>query len=69
MSITKKEAEEIQLLQDYREVYKREKVLGGIISYEKLVKKQKLEIVLIIKTTELPDELFVNGIRYKEEVD
>ena len=61
MVINKKELTEIELYQKYREIYRVEKVLGGIISWWTKVKVDKIRKDLIIETSEEYDDIIING--------
>ena len=62
--ITLQEINKIELVNNYREIWKKETALGGIFSWEKRILKEKIGDELCISMSKIPDNVYINGIEY-----
>jgi hypothetical protein len=54
-------------IQKYREFYEEKKGLFGLISWNVVVKREIIGEKLIIAMERIPEDVYVNGIKYKPE--
>lgn len=67
MSQTKKGLTQVKLKQNYKVLYKKKEIFGGLISWWVEVKRDKFGEDLIINTTEKFDSIIINGREIKLE--